>query len=91
MAADLSRRLGWLDLGAQKRIEALIERAGLPTAPPAGLDADRFMELMSVDKKVLNNRVRLVLMRQLGYSVVTDEFESTMLEGTLREYGRAAS
>lgn len=91
MAADLSCRLGWLDLDAQKRIEALIERAGLPTAPPAGLDADRFMELMSVDKKVLNNRVRLVLMRQLGYSVVTDEFESKMLKGTLREYGRAAS
>ncbi len=91
MAADLSCRLGWLDLVAQKRIEALIERAGLPTAPPAGLDADRFMELMSVDKKVLNNRVRLVLMRQLGYSVVTDEFESTMLKGTLHEYGRAAS
>lgn len=91
MAADLSRRLGWLDSAAQARIEGLIRRAGLPIAPPAELASERFLQLMAVDKKVLNNRVRLVLMRPLGYSFVSDEFDSDILNETLREYGRAAS
>ncbi|MCW8948291.1 MAG: 3-dehydroquinate synthase, partial [Sedimenticola sp.] len=91
MAADLSRRLGWLNAESQQRIEQLIKRAGLPMHPPAALNSDRLLELMSVDKKVLASRIRLVLMNQLGFSVVTDDFDPEALKGTLNEYGRAAS
>ncbi|MDF1528776.1 MAG: 3-dehydroquinate synthase [Sedimenticola sp.] len=91
MAADLSRRLGWLNAECQQRIEQLIKRAGLPMHPPAALNSDRLLELMSVDKKVLASRIRLVLMNQLGFSVVTDDFDPEALKGTLNEYGRAAS
>ncbi|WP_428608849.1 3-dehydroquinate synthase [Sedimenticola sp.] len=91
MAADFSRRLGWIDAADQSRIESLISRAGLPTSPPESISADQFMNLMSVDKKVLEQKIRLVLMKQLGYSVVTDEFDSDLLQATLNEYGRATS
>jgi 3-dehydroquinate synthase len=87
MAADFSRRLGWLTASDQARITALIARAGLPTYPPASIDADRFMQLMSVDKKVLAQKIRLVLMNQLGSSVVTDDFDSELLKVTLNGYG----
>src|SRR5690606_25381302 len=50
MAADLSQRLGLIDAADCRRIRELIRRAGLPVAGPA-LGADRYMELMSVDKK----------------------------------------
>ncbi|MCW8908396.1 MAG: 3-dehydroquinate synthase [Sedimenticola sp.] len=89
MAADLSRRQGWIKVSDQSRIESLIGRAGLPTAPPESIDANRFMSLMSVDKKVVAQRVRLVLMKGLGESVVTDAFDQAELEATLSEYGRS--
>ncbi|MCU7921952.1 MAG: 3-dehydroquinate synthase [Candidatus Thiodiazotropha sp. (ex Dulcina madagascariensis)] len=88
MAADLSRRLGWLSSEAFERIRALIERARLPTAPPAELSSDRFLELMAVDKKVLDGRLRLVLLKEIGQSLVTEAFEHGKLKETLTRYGR---
>lgn len=88
MAADLSRRLGWISGMDFERCRGLIERAGLPVTPPAELDADRFMQLMAVDKKVLDGRLRLVLLKGIGSSLVTDVFEKDKLLQTLNEYGR---
>ena len=83
MAADLSARLGWLSAADLQRTRDLIERAGLPTAPPPGLTADRFLELMAVDKKVLDGRLRLVLLRGIGAAVVTDQFDPALLRATI--------
>jgi 3-dehydroquinate synthase len=83
MAADLSARLGWLSAAARQRTRDLIDRAGLPTAPPSDLSAERFLELMAVDKKVLDGRLRLVLLRAIGAAVVTDAFDPALLRATL--------
>jgi len=90
MAADLSRRSGWITESDQARIEALVARAGLPVHPPEEISAEQFLQLMSVDKKVLAQKIRLVLMRQLGYATVTDDFDPNLLQVTLNEYGRAS-
>ena len=83
MAADLSRRLGWLTEGDRRRILDLIHRAGLPVSRPASIGPDRFMDLMAVDKKVLDGRLRLVLLRGIGQAVVTDGFPAQALRATL--------
>jgi 3-dehydroquinate synthase len=88
MAADLSRRLGWISLEDFERASRLIERANLPTRPPAELSPERFLELMAVDKKVLDGSLRLVLLKGIGTSLVTDEFDQVMLLKTLSLYGR---
>ncbi len=69
MAAELSRRLGWLDDGDVARIEALFVRAGLPVTGPA-LGVERYLELMAHDKKVEAGRLRLVLLRKPGQAVL---------------------
>jgi 3-dehydroquinate synthase len=84
MAADLSQRLGWLSAGDRERIDRLVERAGLPLRPPAELTASRFAELMAVDKKVLDGRLRLVLLKGIGCALVTDQFDREKLGETLR-------
>jgi 3-dehydroquinate synthase len=84
MASDLSRRLGWLTDGEHRRILALLERARIPTAPPPGIGPDRFLDLMAVDKKVQDGRLRLVLLNGIGKSVVTDGFDPAMLRATLQ-------
>ena len=68
IAADLSRRLGWLADADVERAGALLARAGLPTRSPA-LGADRYLELMSHDKKVIAGHLRLVLLKRLGEAV----------------------
>jgi 3-dehydroquinate synthase len=86
MAADLSRRLGWLSEHAFGRTVRLIERARLPVKPPQQLTPQRFLELMAVDKKVMDGRLRFVLLRDIGLSLVTDEFDRQKLEQTLEYY-----
>ncbi|MBM3391380.1 MAG: 3-dehydroquinate synthase [Betaproteobacteria bacterium] len=72
MAAELSRRLGWLSEPDCKRIAALLKEAGLPVAGPA-LGAGRYLELMSLDKKVAAGKLRLVLLKRIGEGVVSAE------------------
>jgi 3-dehydroquinate synthase len=68
MAAELSRRLGWLPAAAVDRVRALLRRAGLPVTGP-DLGAERYLELMSHDKKVVSGRMRLILLKALGEAV----------------------
>ena len=68
MAAELSRRLGWLAAADIDRMRALLKRAGLPVVG-APLGVDRYLDLMGHDKKVIAGRLRLVLLRRLGEAV----------------------
>lgn len=72
MAAELSRRLGWIDAAELARIEALFERARLPVWGPR-LGVERYVELMSHDKKVEAGKLRLVLLREIGRAVMHGE------------------
>jgi len=83
MAADLSMRLGWLAASDLERLEALLVRANLPVRGPKSLSVARMMELMAVDKKVVEGQVRLVLLKSLGDAIVTDDFSAELLLETL--------
>jgi 3-dehydroquinate synthase len=72
MAVELSRRLGWLSSGDSDRTAALLQRAGLPTQGPA-LGADRYLDLMALDKKVAAGKMRLVLLGKIGEGVISAE------------------
>jgi len=65
MAADLSARLGLIDEATSQRIRALVERTGLPVKGP-DLGADRYIELMQVDKKAEAGEIRFVVIDELG-------------------------
>ncbi len=84
MAADLSRRLGWLNDAQFERISAIHIAAGLPVLPPASMSEDDFLSLMAVDKKVLDGQLRLVLLKSIGVGVVTSDFAPERLQETLR-------
>jgi 3-dehydroquinate synthase len=83
MAADLSHRLGWITDTELARIVDLVRAAGLPATPPRGIATGRFLELMAVDKKVLDGRLRLVLLEGIGKALITDGFPVQALRDTL--------
>jgi len=72
MAVELSRRLGWLSSADCARTAALMQRAGLPTQGPA-LGADRYLDLMALDKKVAAGKMRLILLKEIGQGVISAE------------------
>ena len=83
MAADLSARHGWLSDEAVKRTEKLLQQASLPTCPPDEMDVARFLELMAVDKKVVDGGLRLVLLRAIGDAFLSSDFDADLLDKTL--------
>jgi 3-dehydroquinate synthase len=89
MASELSRRLGWITQEDLHRIQALTRRAGLPIDPPPSVTPTRFLELMAVDKKVLDGELRLVLLKALGNAVVTGDFDTNALRAMLDDYALA--
>ena len=86
MAADLSLRHGWLKANDVERVVALTQAAGLPTATPKGLSAERMFELMQGDKKNAAGRVRLVLLQALGDALLTADYDDALLQATLSAY-----
>jgi len=90
MAADLSRRMGWLGDQELARIRAIIGAARLPLHTPPELDADGFLKWMAVDKKVQAGRLRLVLLKGIGDSLVTDDYDPALLRETLEAFHREA-
>jgi 3-dehydroquinate synthase len=86
MAADLSVRMGWMSESDFVRIKALLEKAALPTQAPNELSPEDFLSLMSVDKKVKEGVIRLVLMQGIGESIITDDYDKKKLEETLSAF-----
>lgn len=82
----MAARLSDIDAAATDRLERLIERAGLPVAPPS-VGASQMLEAMSRDKKVQNKALRFVLLRELGDAFVTSDYD----EARLNEICEAAS
>ncbi len=83
LAADLSARHGWLASQDVERLRALLVRAKLPVAAPQEMSRDRFLELMSVDKKALDGGLRLVLLDHIGRAKLCSDFDPRLLEQTL--------
>ena len=85
MAAALSEKLGDLTPHDVARLEKLLTRANLPTVSPDGMTAQDYLPLMMRDKKVLNGKLRLVLLKALGQAyVATDVPQEQVIEAINR-------
>lgn len=79
MAADLSARMGWITQSDLARTKSIIQRAQLPVACPE-IPLDEFLGFMAHDKKVLDGQLRLILLKQVGQAVITNEFDVELMK-----------
>jgi len=85
MATALSEKLGDLTPHDVARLEKLLARANLPTVSPDSMTAQDYLPLMMRDKKVLNGKLRLVLLKALGQAyVATDVPQEQVIEAINR-------
>ena len=94
-AAELSVAVNNAPAGDAKRVVALLERAGLPTAF-SGIETRAILEQVRRDKKVEEQRLRMVLLDRIGkVSVAPDVAENALAAAInarrLREAGPGGS
>ncbi|MGH8714921.1 MAG: 3-dehydroquinate synthase [Casimicrobiaceae bacterium] len=82
LATRLSVRIAGLPQEDAGRIVRLIDCAGLPVQPPS-LPLERWIELMSLDKKVRSGTLRFILLRALGDAVARSDASSVDLRAAI--------
>jgi 3-dehydroquinate synthase len=89
-ANRIAYRLGLLAEEHAVVIKKVLERAGLPVAMPdfSTGEKERILEVIKHDKKVFNNKVRFVLLKSIGCSVIVDDVAPELVKEVL--YGRTA-
>jgi len=68
-AAELSADVAGFDPADVERVRALVRAIGCPTVAP-DLGADRWLDLMQVDKKTEGGSIRYVLMTRIGEALM---------------------
>lgn len=89
MATDMSARMGWISPSLTTRVQKILKLADLPTELPADspMTTEMFLSLMSVDKKVANGVLRLILLKgDLGNCVFTSDFDDDAMKQTIDHY-----
>ena len=86
LAADLSRKLGYLNDTDVLRIITLFKQAKLPTLPPERLTTARYLELMSVDKKNIDGKIRVIALKKIGKATLPMSVNTELLADTLNGY-----
>lgn len=84
MAAKMSELLGWINSSQVEETLSILKQAKLPTEAPESITVEKFMDLMSVDKKVLDGVLRLILLKEIGQAVVTNDYTQDQLEKTIQ-------
>lgn len=79
LAVQTAYKLGWIEGGEVGRIKRLIQSFDLPLSKPDSMSAETFIKHMLRDKKVQDQRIRLVLPTQIGKAVVTAEVNQQQL------------
>jgi 3-dehydroquinate synthase len=82
MAAEFSQRMNWLQDKDVQRITAIFKAAKLDQKPPA-LGVEKYLDLMGLDKKVQDGKIRLVLQQGIGKSIITSDYDVEKLRLTL--------
>jgi 3-dehydroquinate synthase len=73
LALELSARRGFIPAEEVAGLRSLLLASGLPVVPPADMAPGVFLELMARDKKVVNGRLRLVLLEAIGRACIVDD------------------
>ena len=81
-AARISNRMSILDENEVVRLKNIIEKAGLPTEMP-DLKIEDIFSAMKHDKKVLQDKVRFILLKSIGNAFITDEVSLDLVEKVL--------
>ncbi len=68
------------------RIIAIFKAANLPVTPPADMITEQYVDLMAVDKKNIDGKIRVILLEALGKASLPVNVDLAQLQATLNGY-----
>lgn len=86
MALDMSERTGRIGGNTVQRGAHLLERAGLPIAPPESMNPEQMHSYMARDKKVAAGQLKLILANAIGETEVSADFSEADLFSTFSKF-----
>ena len=81
-AASMAVRMGLLSPEVMERQRRILDRYGLPTHAD-GLDRDRLLVAVALDKKVQGKKMRWVLLEDIGRTVIRDDVPPEIVDAAL--------
>ena len=84
LALELSARRGWIAASEVDDLRELLLGMHLPVHAPADMTAQAFLELMGRDKKVVDGRLRLILLKAIGDARIVDDVSESELMDLLQ-------
>lgn len=89
LALQLSAMRGAIAQEDVAAFVALLRSMSLPVKSPANMSAADYLELMARDKKVLDGRLRLVLLDAVGDACIVDDVKDAEIEDLLEVHHRS--
>ncbi|MGS2717839.1 3-dehydroquinate synthase [Eionea flava] len=86
LALKLSALLDKISLEDVDRLIHLLKKASLPTSVPSDMSPDQFLQLMSLDKKVIDGTLRLILLEKVGQAFICDEAPVDLIKQAIAEH-----
>ena len=86
MAAKLSNLEGNISENDVVQVRSLLEKANLPISIYGKMAHSDFISAMSVDKKVIDGNIRLVLLKALGDAFISDDYNQELLDQIVGEF-----
>ncbi len=85
LAAQYSASIGLIDNKIVTRIKNILTSAKLPIRFPNSIAIKQMIACMDSDKKKDNEGVRLVLLKEIGQAVLSQQVDPSILEETLKQ------
>ncbi len=82
MAAELSRRMKLISEADVQRIRKILLQAELPVIAPK-MPAEKYLQLMTLDKKVEAGKSRFIVLNRIGEAVMRADIAPTILNETI--------
>jgi 3-dehydroquinate synthase len=84
LALELSARRGWITAREVDDFRELLLGMHLPVQAPDDMTAQAFLDLMARDKKVVDGRLRLILLKAIGDARIIDDVSKSELVDLLQ-------
>lgn len=82
-ASYLSRQLNQISDPEFNSILALLKKFNLPIRQTNSVNKTVLKSYMAQDKKIINEKLKLILLRKIGEAVITTDFNETLLDDAL--------
>ncbi|MCY4046269.1 MAG: 3-dehydroquinate synthase [Cellvibrionales bacterium] len=86
MALKLSEELSLIDLSVRERTAKLFHTLGLPNTIKGISSVSEFVDVMLLDKKNVNAKIRLILLSKLGEAVLTEDYDGDKMQSVIADF-----